>query len=103
MMILNILKSTHSMADSCINFTEFLLKDMTPNKKAIDKYLHESLMLVTALTPIIGYDKACQMAHYADENDLTLKDANNHYGYLSDEDLAKALDPYPMTKGGRIT
>jgi fumarate hydratase class II len=103
MMILNILKSTHSMADSCTNFTEFLLKDMTPNKKAIDKYLHESLMLVTALTPIIGYDKACQMAHYADENDLTLKDANNHYGYLSDEDLAKALDPYPMTKGGRIT
>ena len=42
------------------------------------------------------------MAHYADENDVTLVDANKHYGYLTAEELAKALDPYPMTKGGRI-
>ena len=102
MMIFNILKSVNSLSDSCINFTKYLLHGTKPNKKAIDKYLHESLMLVTALTPIIGYDKACQMAHYADENDVTLVDANKHYGYLTAEELAKALDPYPMTKGGRI-
>ena len=102
MMILNIMKSVHSMADSCTNFTHYLLDGMTPNKKVIDKYLHESLMLVTALTPIIGYDKACEMAHYANEHDLTLVDANNHYGYLTSAELEKALDPYPMTKGGRI-
>ena len=102
MMILNIMKSVHSMADSCTNFTNYLLDGMTPNKKVIDKYLHESLMLVTALTPLIGYDKACEMAHYANEHDLTLVDANNHYGYLTSVELEKALDPYPMTKGGRI-
>ena len=103
LMIFNILKSIYAVGDSCTNFSLYMLKGMQPNKKVIDKYLHESLMLVTSLTPIIGYDKACQMAHYADEHDLTLADANKHFKYLSDAEFKSAIDPYAMTKGGRVS
>lgn len=102
MIIFNILKSVDTLSDSCTYFTRYCLEGMVANEKRIDKYVHESLMLVTALTPLIGYDKASEMAHYANEHDVTLVDANEHYGYLSAADLAAALDPYPMTKGGRV-
>jgi fumarate hydratase class II len=102
MIIFNILKSVDALSDSCTYFTRYCLEGMVANEKRIDKYVHESLMLVTALTPLIGYDKASEMAHYANEHDVTLVDANEHYGYLSAADLAAALDPYPMTKGGRV-
>ncbi|MBK2125588.1 class II fumarate hydratase [Fangia hongkongensis] len=102
MMIFNIIQSVRCISDSCINFTKFLLEGATPNKKKIDQYLHESLMLVTALSPLIGYDKASKMAHYAADNDLTLTDANNHFKYLSDAEFKAALDPYKMAKGGRV-
>ncbi|MEE3003172.1 MAG: class II fumarate hydratase [Pseudomonadota bacterium] len=98
--IFNILKSAHAMADSCNNFTSYLLKDLAPNNAIIDRYLNESLMLVTALTPKIGYDKACEMAHYAHEHNITLSAANEHFGYLSKEEFEVTVDPYAMTKGG---
>ena len=101
MIAFNIMQSIRMMSDSCINFTKFLLNDTKPNKKKIDGYLHDSLMLVTALSPIIGYDKASQMAHYADDNDCSLKDANDHYQFLSNDEFEAAIDPYKMAKGGR--
>ena len=58
-------------------------------------------MLVTALSPLIGYDKASTMAHYANDNDLTLEDANNHFKFLTNDEFKSAIDPYKMTKGGR--
>jgi len=53
----------------------FLVEGTEPNKKQIDYFLAQSLMLVTALSPMIGYDNASKVAHYALDNDLTLKEA----------------------------
>jgi fumarate hydratase class II len=97
MMIFNILQSVHMMADSCNNFTEFLVKDMTPNRKRIDQYVDQSLMLVTALSPVIGYDKAAKIAHHAFEHDLTLKQAALQLGFIDAAAFDQAIDPYRMT------
>jgi len=96
LIIYNIMHSIELMSDSCNNFTKFLLIGTKANKKKIDQYLHESLMLVTALSPIIGYDKASKLAHYADDNDTSLLEANKTLGFLSQEEFDKALDPYKM-------
>ena len=101
LIIFNIIQSIRILSDSCQNFTTFLIEGTEPNKKKIDAYLHDSLMLVTALSPIIGYDKASQMAHYANDNDCSLADANAHFKYLSDAEFKKAIDPYKMAQGGR--
>jgi len=98
MMIFNILQSAHMMADSCGNFTKFLVEGMTPNRKRIQQYVDQSLMLVTALSPVIGYDKASKIAHHAFEHDLPLKDAGLQLGYISSEEFDKAIDPYSMTQ-----
>lgn len=98
MMIFNILQSIRLMADSSQNFTEFLVQGMTPNLKKIRQYVDSSLMLVTALSPVIGYDKASQIAHHAFEHDLTLKDAALALGFISAEEFDRAIDPYAMTQ-----
>ncbi len=61
------------MADGCVNFQKFLIEGTKPNLKKIKEYVDRSLMLVTALAPVIGYDKASKIAHYAMDNDLTLE------------------------------
>jgi len=101
MLAFNIIQSIQMLSDSCINFTKFLLQGTKPNKKKIDEYLHQSLMLVTALSPMIGYDKASQIAHYADKKNCTLDEANQHFKFLSAEEFNQAVDPYKMAKGGR--
>jgi len=98
LMIFNILQSARLITDSSHNFTEFLVKGMTPNCKKINQYVDNSLMLVTALSPVIGYDKASQIAHHAFEHDLTLKDAALALGYISAEDFDRAIDPRRMTQ-----
>jgi fumarate hydratase class II len=98
MMIFNILQSVHMMADSCGNFTEFLVQGMSPNRNRIQQYVDQSLMLVTALSPVIGYDKASKIAHHAFEHDLSLKDAALQLGFISAADFDKAIDPYGMTQ-----
>lgn len=101
MIVFNIIQSIRIISDSCINFTKYLLVGTQPNIKKMDEYLNNSLMLVTALTPIIGYDKASEMAHYADHEDCSLLKANQHFKYLSDEEFKKITDPYKMAQGGR--
>ena len=96
MIIFNILKSINMLSDSSINFTKYLLKDIQPNLPKIKKYIDQSLMLVTALSPIIGYDKASQLAHYANDNNCSLKEANNHFKFVSDEEFKKIIDPKKM-------
>jgi fumarate hydratase, class II len=98
LMIFNILQSARLMTDSSHNFTEFLVEGMTPNRKKINQYVENSLMLVTALSPVIGYDKASQIAHHAFEHDLTLKDAALSLGYISAEDFDRAINPRRMTQ-----
>ena len=73
LLIFNIMKSVRIMSDGCTNFRTFLVEGAEPNHKQIDAFLQRSLMLVTALSPVIGYDKSSQVAHYALDNDLTLR------------------------------
>jgi fumarate hydratase, class II len=67
LMIYNITHSITLTADSCTNFRKFLIEGTEPNLKKISEYVERSLMLVTALSPVIGYDKASKIAHYADK------------------------------------
>ena len=75
LMINAILQSVRIMGDGCTNFSKFLVEGMEPNEKRIREYLEQSLMLVTALSPVIGYDNASHAAHHAFEHDMTLKEA----------------------------
>src|SRR5262249_21452390 len=75
LMIFNITHSITILTDGCANFRKFLVEGTEPNRKRIDEYVSRSLMLVTALAPVIGYDKASRIAHYAMDHDLTLKAA----------------------------
>lgn len=93
LMIFNISKSIRILADSMKNFREFLVEGMKLNEKKIAHYVERSLMLVTALSPIIGYDKASQIAHYALDHDLSLKEAALKLKFISSEDFDKAMDP----------
>ena len=95
-MIYNILQSIRIMSDGCHNFTRFLVTGMQPNKKQISSFVERSLMLVTALSPVIGYDKASEVAHYALDNDLTLKEAVLKLGYVSAEEFDKVVNPANM-------
>jgi fumarate hydratase class II len=95
-MIHNIVESVKLLSDCCINFSKYCLRDSVPNKEKIDQYLNESLMLVTALSPVIGYDKASKLAHYADRNKCTLREANAHYKFVTEEEFTRVLDPYKM-------
>ena len=63
LLIYNITHSIAIMADGCTNFRKFLIEGTQPNHKKIAEYVNESLMLVTALSPVIGYDKASKIAH----------------------------------------
>jgi fumarate hydratase class II len=92
MMVYNVLQSIKILADSCNNLTDFMVKDMTPNLKRIEELVNQSLMLVTALSPKIGYDKASKIAHVAHEKNLTLKQATLELGYLTAEEFEQAID-----------
>ena len=83
LMIFNITHSITIMTDGCTNFRKFLVEGTKPNLKKINEYVERSLMLVTALAPVIGYDKASKIAHYAMDNDLTLKAAALKLGFVT--------------------
>ncbi|AIT09671.1 fumarate hydratase [Candidatus Francisella endociliophora] len=85
LMIFNIIQSVSMLSDSMKNFSDYLLAGMQPNKKRIDEFVHNSLMLVTALTPTIGYDNASKLAHYAYDKDISLKEANTKLKFLPSE------------------
>ncbi len=97
MMIFNLIQSINLIADSCHNFTEFLIVGLQPNTDRIKDYVEQSLMLVTALSPKIGYDQAAKVAHFAHEKHLTLKQACLELGYISAEEFDQIVDPYQMT------
>jgi fumarate hydratase class II len=98
LLIFNIMKSVRIMTDGCTNFCTFLVQGAEPNHKQIDAFLQRSLMLVTALSPVIGYDKASQVAHYALDNDLNLKEAALKLGFVSEADFDRVVDPAKMVK-----
>jgi len=96
LIIFNLLKSIRLLSDGCQNFRTFLIEGTQPNRPQIDYFLQRSLMLVTALSPVIGYDKASQVAHYALEHDLTLRDAALKLGFVSAEEFDRFVDPSKM-------
>ncbi len=96
LMIFNLLKSIRLLQDGCRNFRVFLLEGTEPNRRQIEYHLQRSLMLVTALSPLIGYDKASQVAHYALKHDLTLKDAALTLGFVTEEEFDRLVDPKKM-------
>jgi fumarate hydratase, class II len=98
LLIFNVMKSIRLMSDGCSNFKKFLVEGTEPNLKQIKTFVERSLMLVTALSPVIGYDKASQVAHYALEHDLTLKEAALQLGAVSAEEFDRIVDPRKMVK-----
>jgi fumarate hydratase, class II len=98
LIIFNLAHSITLMADGCVNFRKFLIEGTKPNLKKIKEYVERSLMLVTALAPVIGYDKAAKIAHYAMENDLTLKEAALKLGFVSEAEFDRVVDPKKMVK-----
>jgi fumarate hydratase class II len=95
-MIFNLTQSITILSDGCTNFRKFLIEGTKPNLKKIQEYVERSLMLVTALTPLIGYDKASQIAHHARDNDLTLKAAALKLGYVTEAEFDRVVDPAKM-------
>jgi fumarate hydratase class II len=96
LIIHNVMHSIRIMADGCHNFRLFLVEGAEPNRKQINTFLERSLMLVTALSPIIGYDKASKVAHYALDNDLTLKEAAIELGCMPEDEFDGVVDPAKM-------
>ena len=96
LIIFNIIHSITIMTDGCTNFRKFLVEGTKPNQKKIKEYVDRSLMLVTALAPVIGYDKASKIAHHAMDNDLTLKDAALKLGFVTEEEFDRVVDPAKM-------
>src|SRR6204780_1369869 len=98
LIIYNVTHSITLITDSCTNFRTFLVEGTKPNLKKINEYVERSLMLVTALSPVIGYDKASKIAHYAMNNDLTLKQAALKLGFVTEAEFDRAVDPKKMVK-----
>jgi fumarate hydratase class II len=98
LMIHNVLSSIVLLADGCANFRKYMIEGTEPNRKKIAEYVERSLMLVTALTPVIGYDKASRIAHHAMEHDLTLKAAALQLGFVGEAEFDRVVDPKLMVK-----
>ena len=96
LIIFNIAHSITILSDGCTNFRKFLVEGTNPNLKKIKEYVDRSLMLVTALSPVIGYDKSSKIAHYAMDNDLTLKAAALKLGFVTEEEFDRVVDPAKM-------
>jgi len=96
LIIFNVTHSITIITDGCSNFRKFLIEGTKPNLKRIKEYVDRSLMLVTALSPVIGYDKASKIAHYALDNDLTLKQAALKLGFVTEDEFDRVVDPAKM-------
>jgi fumarate hydratase class II len=95
-MIFNLLNSVRLLGDACNSFDENCAVGIEPNRAVIEKYLQNSLMLVTALNPHIGYDNAAKVAKKAFTDNSTLREAASELGLLSGEEFDKAVRPEKM-------
>ena len=98
LIIFNITHSITILTDGCANFQKYLIEGTKPNLKKIAEYVERSLMLVTALSPVIGYDKASKIAHYAMDNDLTLKAAALQLAFVTEAEFDRVVDPSKMVR-----
>jgi fumarate hydratase class II len=99
-MINAVLQSIRILGDGAANFAEFLVEGTEPNETQIARFVENSLMLVTALSPVIGYDKASHAAHHAYEHDLSLRQACLDLGYVNEVEFDRIVDPAKMVHPG---
>ena len=99
--IYDYLQSARLLADACRSFTEHLVKGIEPDGERISWFLGRSLMLVTALSPAIGYDKAAEVAHKAHAENKTLREACLELGFLSGEEFDRLVRPEKMLGPGK--
>jgi len=98
LIIANLAESVTLITDGCTNFRIFLVEGTEPNLKKIKEYVDRSLMLVTALSPVIGYDKASAIAHHAMDHDQTLREAALELGFVTAAEFDKVVDPAKMVR-----
>jgi fumarate hydratase, class II len=96
-MIHNFLHSVTLIHDACHGFVDYMVKGITIDRARIDSYVNNSLMLVTALSPKIGYDRAAKIAHTAFEDNISLREASLKLGFLSGEEFDEFVRPEAMT------
>jgi len=84
------------LGDACTKLREYSIEGIQLDQGLISKYVGDSLMLVTALSPVIGYDKASKIAHYALDNNLSLKNAALKLGYVTADEFDKIIQPSKM-------
>jgi len=93
----NVCHSIDLLTDACHRFREFCVEGLEPDYEQIEHHLNNSLMLVTALNPLIGYDKAAQVAKKAHKERTTLRESALALGFLTAEEFDRAIDPAAMT------
>jgi fumarate hydratase class II len=98
LIIANLMQSIELLTDGAANFRKFLVEGARPNERRIAELVDRSLMLVTALAPSIGYDKAAAIAHHASRHDLTLREAALALGYVTADEFDSVVDPTRMTE-----
>ena len=98
LIIHNVLHSLRLLADACESFEEHCARGIEPNRDRIHRHLERWLMLVTALTPLLGYDRAAEIAKKANREGLTLKEAATSLGYLTAEEFDRQVRPERMVK-----
>ena len=96
LIVFNVLNSIRLMSDACLSFEEHCVRGIEVNKAQVKRHLDNSLMLVTALNPHIGYDNAAKVAKYAHENDTTLKDAAQKLGLMDPAKFDQLVKPEDM-------
>ena len=98
LIISSFLESVELLADAIHSFNDNCVVGITPNYDKIEEYLENSLMLVTALNPYIGYEKAAQVAKLAYKDNLTIREAIKKLGLLAEDEIDEILDPIKMIK-----
>jgi fumarate hydratase class II len=96
-MIRNFLHSIRILSDACRTFREYCVEGLEPNRDRIAELVDRSLMLVTALSPTIGYDKAAEIAKKAHHEGKTLKESALELGYLTEAEFDELVRPEKMT------
>jgi fumarate hydratase, class II len=96
----NFLHSSRILGDACEKFRRFTVEGTRLNRDRIDEMIGRSLMLVTALAPVIGYDKASAIAHKANDEGLTLKEAALSSGEIDETRFDEIVDPKKMVGRG---
>lgn len=96
--IYNFLHSVRLLADTCRSFTEHCAVGIEVNRKQVESYVANSLMLVTALSPIVGYDKSAKIAHTAHVDGSSLREATIKLGFLTGEQFDQYVKPEEMTR-----